>query len=67
MSSTISEMSSRFLIQFIEPIFGVAFSKFSKQASNFNSIREKICKVQQGWKEKIFSVGGKEVLIKAVA
>lgn len=32
-----------------------------------NSMKDRVRQVSQGWKEKIFSVGGKEVLIKVVA
>lgn len=33
----------------------------------FRRIKERVEKVLQGWKEKFFSISGKEVLIKAVA
>lgn len=32
----------------------------------FSKIKDKIDKVLQGWKERLFSTGGKEILIKAV-
>ena len=35
--------------------------------TTFNAIKEKLGKVLAGWKEKLLSKAGKEVLIKAVA
>lgn len=36
-----------------------------KKGVAFMRIRDKVEKILQGWKEKLFSLGGKEVLIKA--
>ncbi|KAK3205620.1 hypothetical protein Dsin_019666 [Dipteronia sinensis] len=33
----------------------------------FNEIKERVRKLFRGWKDNLFSFGGKEVLIKAVA
>ena len=33
----------------------------------FVEIKEKVCKKLVGWKGKLFSLGGKEIIIKAVA
>ena len=38
-----------------------------KKRNTFNEIKEKLCKKLTGWKEKMLSKAGKEVLIKAVA
>ena len=33
----------------------------------FGHIRDKVCKKLQMWKAKMFSIGGREILIKAIA
>ena len=33
----------------------------------FNEVRERVGKKMTGWKEKLLSIGGREILIKAVA
>ena len=33
----------------------------------FNKIKERVGKKMSGWKEKLLSIGGREILIKAVA
>lgn len=38
----------------------------NKSSTTFNQIRDKVRKVLSGWKEKMFSLGRKEVLIKAI-
>lgn len=43
-----------------------AFTCRNKQRI-FDEIKEKVWKKLQGWKRKLFSVGGREILIKAVA
>lgn len=45
---------------------GLPFSISRRKKDAFVHIRERVSKKVAGWKEKLFSIGGKEVLIKSV-
>lgn len=45
---------------------GIPSQNAKNSANFFWKIKDKVGKVLQSWKEKLFSAGGKEVLIKAI-
>ena len=64
------EIKERFGAQVVkqqEKYLGLPSLVGKNKRSMFNEIKEKFCKKLAGWKEKLFSKAGKEVLIKAVA
>ena len=64
------EIKERFGAQVIkqhEKYLGLLSLVGKNKRSTFNEIKEKLCKKLAGWKEKLLSKAGKEVLIKVVA
>ena len=64
------EIKSRFGAQIIkqhEKYLGLPSLVGSNKRNTFNAVKEKLAKKLTGWKEKLLSKVGKEVLIKAVA
>ena len=50
-----------------EKYLGLPLLVGKNKRNSFNSIKEKLAKKLSGWKEKLLSKAGKEILIKAVA
>ena len=50
-----------------EKYLGLPLLVGKNKRNSFNSIKEKLAKKLSGWKEKLLSKAGKEVLNKAVA
>ncbi|XP_075645524.1 putative mitochondrial protein AtMg00310 [Castanea sativa] len=64
------EIKSRFEAEVIkqhEKYLGLPSFVGRRKRNTFNDIKEKLCKKLAGWKEKMLSKAGKEILIKAVA
>ena len=64
------EIKNRFEAQVIrqhEKYLGLPSLVGKNKRNTFNDVKEKISKKLAGWKEKLLSKAGKEVLIKAVA
>ena len=64
------EIKSRFGAQVIkqhEKYLGLPSLMGRRKRNTFNDIKEKLSKKLAGWKEKMLSKAGKEILIKAVA
>ena len=64
------EIKNRFGVQIIklhEKYLGLPSLVRKNKRLTFNAIKEKLGKVLGGWKEKLLSKAGKEVLIKAMA
>ena len=69
-NATQEEIKRRFGAQVVkqhEKYLGLPLLVGRKKRNTFNEIKEKLCKKLTGWKEKMLSKAGKEVLIKAVA
>ena len=50
-----------------EKYLGLPLLVGADKSDNFQYLVDRICQLVQGWKEKTLSMGGKEVLLKAVA
>lgn len=46
---------------------GMPSSNSKNKGNMFSKVKDRIWKLLQSWKEKLFSAGGKEILIKAIA
>ena len=55
------------VIKHHEKYLGLPLLVGRNKKNNFNSIKDKLRKKLAGWKEKLLSKAGKEVLIKALA